>query len=891
VTLAPGTRLGPYEILSALGAGGMGEVYKARDTRLERTVAIKILPETLAVDLQFRERFDREARAISQLTHPCICTLYDVGEDHGTAFLVMECLEGETLAARLAKGALPLADTLAVALQIASALDRAHCAGVVHRDLKPGNIFLVRNGQRAPTAKLLDFGLAKTGVAPSFAAAGTAVTAAPDLTVAGTILGTVQYVTPEQLRGEPTDARTDIFAFGAVVYEMLTGRKAFNADGHIGIIAAILEREPAPLTSGPLIVSRPLRRIVETCLAKDPDNRWQSARDLLRELTWVVEEDGGKDAAPAKTKKRFPWVWIAAVAGAAALTFVAGQKLSGPRPQSAQPMRFHLATPFTNEPMSFALSPDGEFIVFAAISDGASKLLVRPLDQLAPKPLAGTDGAIFPFWSPDSRTIGFFAGGKLKTVDVDGGPIRVVADAANGRGGAWNRDGTIVFAPTTASALVRVPATGGVAAAVTRFRPGEASHRWPEFLPDGRRFFFHSIQGAKGTSGLFIGSIDGADPIRVLEGETPTTFVAPDTLLLERKDGVFAVHIDVDRGVVSSGNAGTVADPVGFDATWNRAALSASATGIIAYRTTLAVPRRLVWIDRSGVERGTLGPIDESAPANPEISPDGRRASVHRTAGSNTDLWLFDLSRAVPSRFTFDDAVDFFGAWSPDGSRMIYASNRNGSYDFFDKDVTGAGDERPVPVPSSTAKLPMSISPDGKYLLYGTQTPQTGVDLWAVALTGDRKPFPVIRSPFDEMCGQFSPDGRWISYQSNQSDQVEVYVHPFPQPGAAIQVSSAGGTQARWSADGKELFYLAPDSKLMAVPMNARAGGGSIDVGTPKALFTAHLATGMNVFPAVGTKQQYAVAPDGRFLMNVPVDGASIPPITVAVGWNSGVRP
>jgi dipeptidyl aminopeptidase/acylaminoacyl peptidase len=375
-----------------------------------------------------------------------------------------------------------------------------------------------------------------------------------------------------------------------------------------------------------------------------------------------------------------------------------------------------------------------------------------------------------------------------------------------------------------------------------------------------------------------------------MDGEMPTTFVAPDTLLLERKDGVVAMHVDLDRGVISGGNGVRVADPVGFDATWNRAALAASPVGIIAYRHALAVPRRLVWIDRSGVERGTVGPVDESAPANPEISRDGRRAAISRIVGSNTDVWLFDLARGVPSRVTFDDAVDFFPVWSPDGKRVIYASNKGGSYEFYDKDLSGTGEERPVPLPTSAAKLPMSMSSDGRYLVYATQVPGTGTDLWAVAMTGDRKAFPIAQSPFDEMSGQLSPDGRWVAYESNESERFEIYVRPFPPPGAAIQVSSGGGTQVRWSADGKELFYIAPDSRLMSVPVTARGDGKSFEVGSPVALFTARLATGLNIYPAVGTKQQYAVAPDGRFLMNVPVAGGTIPPITIAVAWQSGTR-
>ena len=881
MSLPAGARLGRYEILSGLGAGGMGEVYKARDTRLDRSVAIKILPEHLAADPEFRARFEREARAISQLTHPHICTLHDVGEDGGTAFLVMEYLEGETLAARLARGALPLADALSVATQIAAALVCAHRAGVVHRDLKPANVFLTRGLK----AKLLDFGLARTGVAPVFGSAATGVTAPRDLTAAGTILGTVQYMTPEQLEGKPCDARTDIFAFGTVFYEMLTGRKAFAADSHAGVVAAILEREPPPLA--PPGVPPAIRRIVDACLAKQPDDRWQSARDLLRELTWAADTRGAADEAARPKASRRLWLWMAAAAAGAVLAFAVGLRLARPAAPASAPVRFQIQTPMTDEPMSFALSPDGRSIVFAGVGEGVSKLFVRRLDDVRLKPLAGTDNAIFPFWSPDSRSIAFFAGGKLKTIDADGGSLRVLADAINGRGGAWNADGTIVYAPSTAGGLVRVAASGGAPSPVTQLRPGETSHRWPEFLPDGRRFFFKSVQGKKDVTGLFIGAIDGRETVRVIAGEVRSTYVPPDTLLLERADGVHAVHVDVDRATVAGGGP-MIAEAVGSDATWARGAMSASAAGVIAYRTMLAVPRRLVWMDRSGTERGQLGEIDNDAPSNPEISPDGRQAIVHRISGSNTDLWLFDLSRAVRSRFTFDDSVDFYGAWTPDSRRIIYTSNRNGSYDFLDRDVDGAA-ERPLSADAPAAKLAMSVSPDGRVLLFAAQVAQTGVDIWTLDLAGDRKASPMLQTRFDEMSPEFSPNGRWFTYQSNESGQFEIYVRPFGRPGAAIQVSAGGGTQPRWGRDGKELFYVAPDSRLMAVPI-AGADASALDVGTPKPLFSVHLATGLDIYPAVGTKPQYAVAPDGRFLVNVPIEGGTIPPITIAVGWNNGGR-
>ena len=674
-----GSHLGPYDILSLLGAGGFGEVYKARDPRLDRTVAIKILP---SADPELKARFEREAKAIAALTHPHICTLYDVGHQDGTDYLVMEYLEGETLDKKIARGPIKIDEALRIAIEIAEALEVAHRAGITHRDLKPANIMLTKGG-----VKLLDFGLAK--LRPQAAISGLSVAATmttPPITSQGSILGTLQYMSPEQLEGRESDHRADIWAFACVVYELISGKKAFEGRSQATVIGAIVERQPPRLSTLQARTPPLIDDVLDRALAKDPNDRWQSVGDVafaLRSAQKALDAPARRLEPPGRRGRPFAQspvaVGAAAALAGAALAFAAGRQLQRPQARLAAPVRFQLATPFTNEPMAFALSPDGRTIVFAGVADGASKLHVRALDQLVPRVLAATDDAIFPFWSPDSRTIAFFAEGKLKTIGADGTSLRVVADAANGRGGAWNADGTIVFAPSTATALMRVAASGGTPSPVTHFRPGEASHRWPEFLPDGRRFFFRSVQGAKATSGLFIGALDGRDPVRVMEGEVPTTFVPPDTLLLERKDAVVAVHVDLDRGAITDESAVTVADPVGFDPTWARAALSASATGVIAYRHTLAVPRRLVWVDRTGIERSALGPVDENAPANPEISPDGKRALVHRTVGSNTDLWLFDLSRAVSSRFTFDDAVDFYGAWAPDSNQVVYTSNRKGS--------------------------------------------------------------------------------------------------------------------------------------------------------------------------------------------------------------------
>jgi serine/threonine protein kinase/Tol biopolymer transport system component len=875
-----GRRIGPYEVRSHIGAGGMGDVYKARDTRLDRTVAIKVLPPQVATDPVARDRFEREARAVAALNHPHICTLHDIGIQDGIDFLVMEFLEGETLAARLQRGALNVSDALNYGIQIASALDKVHRAGIVHRDLKPGNVMVTKAG-----AKLLDFGLSKAGVS-AVVAAHPLASPSLELTSAGMILGTVQYMAPEQTEGKRADARSDIFAFGAMLYEMLSGNKAFRGDSYSSLMAAIREQEPPTLPR----VSPTLDRTIRTCLAKDPDDRWQTARDLLRELKWVADagpESGGPALAGSLRRTRtVAWSSAAiALVTTSAFALLGYVYLNRPAPAHL-PALFEVQTPATSDPMSIALSADGKQLAFVATADGVPKLWIRPLDQVNAQTLIGTEGASYPFWAPDGRSIAFFAEGKLKRLDVSGGAPQVVADAPTGRGGSWGRDGIIVFAPTTASALMRVPATGGTPAPATTFSAGQASHRWPYFLPDGRRFLFLATLGQPDSlRGVFMGALDSTEVTRVLEDHTPAIYVSSGKLLFVREGALVAMDFDPDRGVVS-GDPTRIIQPIGFDASYSHWALALSENGVLAHRTAIAEPRQLVWVDRKGQVVGQLGAVDDSAIASPELTRDGRRVAVLRAREGNPDVWLIDVSRGVPSRFTFDPDVDGYAIWAPDASRVVFASRRKGQFGMFERPVAGTGDDRHVG--TSELTIPLDFSPEGGVLLFAVQTRQTGVDMWGLSSADNGTPFPVMQTRFDEMSGQFSPSGRSIAYQSNASGRMEIYVAPFRGSGEQQQVSTAGGSQPRWSSDGKELFYVARDGRMMAVATRVNSAG-RLDADVPVPLFLTRLATGANIAAAVASKPQYDVAPDGRFLMNVSVEGAAAPPITITLNWQTAL--
>jgi len=881
LALQLGVRLGPYEIVSALGAGGMGEVYKARDPRLDRIVAIKVLHADVASAPDRRQRFEREARAIAALQHPHICVLHDIGRQDGTDFLVMEYLDGETLARRLTKGPLPLDQALQYAIQVADALDKAHRQGITHRDLKPGNLMLTKSG-----VKLLDFGLAKLreGDAGPAGRLSALPTQEPDLTGEGTILGTLQYMAPEQLEGKKADARTDIFAFGAVVFEMVTGRKTFDGKSQASLIGAILKDEPPTMSTLQSLTPPALDRVVSTCLAKDPDDRWQTARDVARELGWIAETLNGLEpdqrVVRSAPRRRERLVWVSALA--LVTVMAAGMTMWALRPVPPAPeVRFEITTPPTPQPTSLAISPDGQKIVFVATSDARPRLWLRSLDSVSARPLAGTDGGFYPFWSPDNRSIGFFADGKLERIDLDGGLVRALANAPNPLGGSWNRDGTILFTPNYSGPIFRTSAAGGEAPALTRIEAQQASHRFPQFLPDGRHFLYYVSSSAE-VRGVYVGELDGGTPRRLLDADAPGAYASSGHLLFVRQGTLIAQEFDPVR-LVLIGNPFSIAEQVVVVGDSTSAGLSASAAGPLVYRAGLTSgQRQFIWFDRSGREIGKVGDPDSASPANPSPSPDGRRIAINRTVNRNTDVWILDLGRGSLSRFTFDPAADSGQAWSPDGSRIVFTSNRNGVYDLYQKSATGAGSEDLL-LATAQNKSPMDWSPDGRFVLFRSPSPATGFDLWALPIGGERKPFPVVQSNFEERDGQFSPDGKWIAYQSNESGRMEIVVQPFPGPGGKLQVSTNGGAQVRWRADGKELFYIALDGRLMAVPIRLASNSQSVEADAPVPLFPTSVGGAVqgNPYP-----QQYAVSADGqRFLMNTIVGEAMTSPITVILNW------
>jgi Tol biopolymer transport system component len=899
MSLSSGARLGPYEILSALGEGGMGEVYRARDTRLERIVAIKVLTTALAADPQLRERFEREARAISSLNHPHICTLFDVGQQDGVDFLVLEYLDGETLVARLSRGggtAVDANEALTIAIDICGALDAAHRAGIVHRDLKPANVMLTKAG-----AKLLDFGLAKSAT-PAVATSGLSMlpTTPANLTAQGMILGTFQYMAPEQIEGLEADPRTDIFAFGAVLFEMLTARPAFEGKTRASLLGAILKDEPPPVSRVRPLAPEALDRIISTCLAKDPDDRYQSARDLRRDLQWVAAGSsagtGAQTAAPPAQSNRFAWVVAAgATIGLLAMAILTFGR-SGDVTPAAVPVQFTIVPPDktsfggpraggTGTGTQVAVSPDGQNVVFVAGADDAFLIWVRPLGTLAARPIPGTEGGAFPFWSPDSRFIGFFADGKLKKISVAGGPPTVLCDAPAGRGGSWSRDNVIVFAPGGASpALQRLSSAGGVPTVVTTLDPttGETHHRWPHFLPDGHHFLYTASTGTccppTKPAIIRIGSLDASTPhVTVLQAESAAVF-ASGHVLFARSDTLMALPFDPDARR-STGEAFPLAEHVSTEGGRYMGA-SVSENGTLVYaRGGLQTAQQLTWFDRAGRALGTLG---EPAQYNSlGLSPDERRVAVGLGTGTldNRDIWIIDIARDLPTRLTFDRGSDQWPVWSPDGRRVAFAGQRSGKISLRQQSINGTAADESL-LDSSGDFTPSDWSADGRFVAYIDRSSAMTTDLWVLPLFGDRKPFPVAQTPFNETFAAFSPDGRWIAYGTNEAGQTNVYVQSFPVANGKYQVSRDGGARPIWRGDGKELFYITPDGALVAVSIDASRG---FEAGVPQRLFTTNALNNQNLV--------YAVTKDGRrFLVNSRPEQASVAPITVVVNWMATIQ-
>jgi Tol biopolymer transport system component len=875
--LAVGTKLGPYELVAPLGAGGMGEVYRARDTRLERIVAIKILPAQFSSDRVRRQRFEREAKTISSLNHPHICVLHDIGSQDGIDFLVMECVEGEPLAKRLEKGPLPIDQALKFGSQIADALDKAHRCGVVHRDLKPGNIMLTATG-----AKLLDFGLAKPAVPPASLATMTVTHAESPVTQEGAIVGTFQYMSPEQVEGKELDGRSDIFSLGAVLYEMLTGKMAFEGKSQLSVASAILEKQPAPISSIKPMTPPALDHAIRRCLAKDPEERWQAARDLRFVLESATEP---KPSAPARTGSRWPWI----VAAAAVIVMAASFWSFWPQPRiEGSPLRFRIEPPPGADFLlgvggGNAISPNGRAVVFVASLSGGPRLWFQTLDSTVARELPGTENAQFPFWAPDSKSIGFFANGKLQRLDLAGGPPVTLARAPGGRGGAWSPGGIIIFAPNASSGLWRVNAAGGPLTPLTTVdqAAGENSHRWPLFLKDGHRFIYLA-RGEKVDSGsIYVSSLETSQgKTLVLRGASASVTYSPahgrhpEYLYWLREKSLVAQPFD-SRHARLSGDAEPVpgAELVASAPGYVHASVSVSNDGTILFGTG-SDRYQLTWLNREGKVLSTVGQPDRYVSLR--ISPDGKRlATVLADSSTHTDLWLLELSRAVPSRLSFVGAYGT-AAWSPDNQRISYHILLGRK--LLEGATSGGGQEKTVLEPQSYVML-NDWSPDGQYLVYTQLSPEGPNELWLLPLSGTGKPVPFLKSGFNESQGQVSPDSRWIAYTSDESGGFnEVYVTSFPAGGARWRVSNGGGSFPRWSRDGKELFYRALDGTLMVTSVRSLPQG--LEFGTPSTLFRVSEPQGAICYP-------YDVAPDGRRILTlVPGKaGGDGPSLTVLVNW------
>ena len=893
MTVEAGTLLGPYEIVAPIGAGGMGEVYRARDTRLDRQVAVKLLPAHLSSSSDFKLRFEREARVISSFNDPNICTLHDVGEKDGLGFLVMEYCDGESLASRLARGPLPLEQVLRIGTEIASALDRAHHGGIIHRDLKPGNIMLTKGG-----AKLLDFGLAKPSVAigsgshamdPSLM---DGATEQKPLTAEGAIVGTFQYMAPEQLEGSDADVRSDIFAFGAILYEMTTGRRAFEGKTKASLIASILDRQPQPISELQPLTSPALERVIRTALAKDPDDRWQTAHDLLLELRWIAE--GGSQvglAAPvvARRKLRERGAWTLAgfslLAAIAAGAVVFLRKEPPPRVLRTQinaptgaGFRFEIS-----DCGSLTISPDGTRVTFAAAGeDGIGRLWIRPLDSLDAKPIAGTEGGLFPFWSPDSRFIAFFADGKLKKINPEGGPALSICDVEiNPRSGSWSRDGVIIFSPSSVSAIHRIADSGGKPSPVTTLdsAAGETTHRWATFLPDQKHFLYlvgaHSAGTRSEKNAIYIGAIDGKAK-KLLFYARSNVLYAEGRLLWVRDGVVVAQRFDADA-MKLEGDPVPIASSVRYTAGFFHGSFSVSDEGTLVYSAVPADQRvPLAWFDRSGRRISSLGEPELWAEA--VLSPDGKHlaATIEDPAIGTLDIWIYDLERGARSKFAFSPVSEYNPRWSPDGRAIAFARDRerNNWSDLYLKPAFGGAEEQLL-FSSEATKFPTGWSPDGKNIAFDSfTTDRLKSDIWLLPLSGDRKPVPFLRGDASESGLRISPDRKWAAYNSDETGTPQITITSYPDGKGKSVIGAGNAVYAQWSRGGRELLYGTAAGELYAVAITGDAS--RFETGVPQLLFKSRLLlTGIADFTADGQR---------FLLLDLPPESEAAP-ITVVTNW------
>jgi eukaryotic-like serine/threonine-protein kinase len=859
-------------------------VYRARDTRLERIVAVKILPDHLSDRAELRERFEREAKTIASLNHPHICTIYDIGHQDGTDYLVMEYLEGETLAERLKKGPLPLDQVLRYAIEISDALDKAHRKGITHRDLKPSNIMLTKSG-----TKLLDFGLAKLS---QDAGPTTPLSQRPTIesgmTAEGTILGTLQYMAPEQVEGKTNeiDARTDIFAFGVVVYEMATGKRAFEGKTQASVMAKILEVDPPSMVSLQPMTPLSLDHLVKRCLAKEPDERWQSARDICEQLRWISDsgpQSGVSVPAVAQRNLRKRIVWMTATVAVLVAAFIAGVVYLHKSPQDARAVRFTVALPekhtfpvIADLPSYLSVSPDGTRLAFVAVDSTGHRLLwVRDLDSQAAQPLPETDDALAPFWSPDSRFIAFTSGTALKKVAVSGGPAQTItASAANG-GGTWNRDGVILFAPNFGSPILRVSSAGGSAAPVTSLDPSrqQLGQGWPYFLPDGRHFLYSARSANSEDTGIYAGSLDSKETKLVLNANASALYSPPGYLLFVRAGTLLAQPFDANR-LELKGDAIPVAEGVQFIPQYGKAAVAVSENGVLAYRLVPSGGQlKLVWVDRKGADQLLTSPPHTYR--NPRLSPDGQRVAVTIDELGSQE-WLLDIGRGTLTRLTFEGSYNGGTAWTPDGKRITFGSDRAGPRNLFWQLADGSGGAERLTT-SDRIQVASSWSPDGQTLAFELAGPGTGFDVWMLHL-GDRKAEPFLQTRFNEIAPRFSPDGHWLAYASDESGRYEVYVQPYPGPGGKWQISTEGGTEPVWARNG-ELFYR-NGGKVMVVETTTRP---SFSAGNPKVLFEGSYATYQSV-------PDYDVTADGQRFLFAQAGDEGQSEISVVLNWTEELK-
>jgi Tol biopolymer transport system component len=851
-----GRRIAQYELRTLIGVGGMGEVYRAFDTQLRREVAIKILPPHLTRDPARVARFEREARALAALSHPTVAAIYGTERASGIEAIVMELVEGETLAERLARaGPRPVAEAMAIARQIADGLDAAHERGIIHRDLKPANIRITSQG----AVKLLDFGLARV---TAESANDVGATPGADVTREGLILGTAAYMSPEQARGHTVDKRTDVWAFGCVLYEMLTGVRPFDGGSVSDAIAAVLTTEPS-WERVPSAVPAHIQALVRRCLQKNPSARLRDIADAKFHL-----DESAVVPAAHITLTRPLWqqavVWLLAVGTTAAISAAVWRTWAAPAPME---VRLDITAPSTTEVDSLALSPDGRTLAFVATSEGKPRLWLRPLNETEARVLPGTDHARFPFWSPDGRSIGFTVDTDLKRIDLASGAVQMVLAAGSPYGGVWMPDDTILGTPGAANPLIRVPARGGRATPVTRVNSKEATHRFPRLLPDGRHFLAY----ASGTDpGIYLGNVDTGETRKLLDASA-AVYAPSGHVLFVQQGTLFAQRFDTTR-LELRGTATPVARQIALGAAEGSAALAVSAAGPIAYRSGVAeYPQQFMWVDRSGkvlsILRGTGA--ERMRGMGAALSKDDRFVTWTNASG---ELSVLDVTRGLATPFTRDAGVQIWPVWAPDGRRVAFSSNRDGDFDLFVKATDGTSAAERL-LRASGGQGPDDWSPDGRALLYS----EGDKEIWALPFDG--KPFPVVRGEGRAVDGQFSPSGKWIAFRWWEAQRPEIYIQPFPK-GQKILISTAGGVQPRWRPDGKELFYIAPDNRLMAVPVDFDTRGQIPFVGVPEPLFAAH----WDLAPQSPGIRTYAVSRDGqRFLIQVLAENVS--PVTVILNW------